>query len=209
MGRPPDPARREEVLVKAVAYLAERGLSNLSLRKLASAMGTSTQTISYQFGSKEGLIEAALARARATTLGVLEEIRAEQIRPSVADGIVRLWDWWLEDQENLVSTRLSMEAMMTSDEDLSSERRPELLSFWIDYFADWILVERDGSRQDAIVQSTLLMAVLSGLVIDLQSTGDRQRTQSSLHAYLAAIQAYASSGEGQASPPCEVATSQE
>jgi AcrR family transcriptional regulator len=195
VGRPPDPARREEVLARAVAYLAERGLSNLSLRKLATAMGTSTQTISYQFGSKEGLIEAALARARTTTLGVLERIRAEQIQPSVTNGIAKLWDWWLEDQKNLVSTRLNMEAMMTSDEDLSSQRRPELLSFWIDYFADWFLLERGGERQEAIVQSTLLMAVLSGLVVDLQSTGDRKRTQASLESYLSAIQTYASAGE--------------
>ena len=190
MGRPPDPARKEEVLSKAVAYLAERGLSNLSLRKLAAAMGTSTNTISYQFGSKEGLIEAALSRARLTTLGVLEDIRSNQIVPSVADGIADLWAWWLEDARNLVSTRLSMEAMMASDDDVAPARRPELLSFWIDYFADWIQAERPIERSDAVAQSTLLMAVLSGLVIDLNSTGDRDRIDHSLTTYLNAWRAY-------------------
>lgn len=188
MGRPPDPARHEEVLTRAVAYLAERGLANLSLRKLANAMGTSTNTISYQFGSKEGLIEAALARARATSLEVLERIRAEQPEPCVADGIARLWDWWMEDRQRLVSTRLSMEAMMASDEDVARERRPELLSFWIDYFAEWIVAARGCELEEAVVHSTLLMAVLSGLVIDLHSTGDLARIQRSLEAYLAAWQ---------------------
>jgi AcrR family transcriptional regulator len=188
VGRPPDPARHEEVLTRAVAYLAERGLANLSLRKLANAMGTSTNTISYQFGSKEGLIEAALARARATSLEVLERIRAEQPEPSVADGIARLWDWWMEDRQRLVSTRLSMEAMMASDEDVAPERRPELLSFWIDYFAEWIVAERGCELEEAVVHSTLLMAVLSGLVIDLHSTGDVVRIHASLEAYLAAWQ---------------------
>lgn len=190
MGRSVDPARHEEVLERAVTYLAERGLSNLSLRKLASAMGTSTNTISYQFGSKEGLIEAALARGRAITLDVLGRIREEQEQPSVRDGILRLWDWWMEDRRNLLSTRLSMEAMMASDDDVPRERRPELLSFWIDYFTDWMLAEHDCGRQEAVIQSSLLMALLSGLVMDLQSTGDRPRIEASLRAYLATIPSF-------------------
>jgi hypothetical protein len=76
--------------------------------------------------------------------------------------------------------------MMASDEDVARERRPELLSFWIDYFAEWIVAARGCELEEAVVHSTLLMAVLSGLVIDLHSTGDLARIQRSLEAYLAA-----------------------
>lgn len=186
MGRPPDPTRREEVLSRAVSYLAEHGLSNLSLRKLAAAMGTSTNTISYQFGSKEELVEAALGRARATTLEVLQRIRSQEPRPSVADSVRLLWEWWMEDRRNLVSTRLSIEAMMVADKEYPKARRPELLTFWIEYFAAWVQTEANCSRREAVIQATLLMAVLSGLVVDLQSTGQTDRVRSSLDAYLSA-----------------------
>ena len=184
MGRPPDPERREEVLTRAVAYLADYGLSNLTMRKLAAAMGTSTNTISYQFGSKEGLIEAALERARAVTLEALERIRSQEPAPDLNTAIVQLWDWWMEDRGNLFATRLNMEAMVAADDDVPRERRPELLSFWIDYFADWIRVERGCGKDEAIAQSTILLAVLSGLVIDLQSTGATARIRRSLRSYL-------------------------
>lgn len=186
MGRPPDPTRREEVLARAVAYLAEHGLSNLSLRKLAAAMGTSTNTISYQFGSKEELVEAALGRARATTLEVLQRIRTSEPKPTLSQSIEGLWDWWMEDRRNLVSTRLSMEAMLASDREYPQERRPELLTFWIEYFADWVQGELGCSRDHAVAHSTLLMALLSGLVVDLQSTGQTDRIKASLDLYLAA-----------------------
>ena len=186
MGRPPDPTRYDEVLTGTVAYLADHGLSNLSMRKLAAAMGTSTNTLSYQFGSREALIEAALERARTTTLAVLEEIRARPEASSAADGIAGMWEWWLQDRRNLVSTRLSIEALTSTPQDLPPERRPALLGFWIDYFATWIEEDGQDDREAAVQQSTLLMALLSGLVIDLYSTNDRSRIESSLHAYLSA-----------------------
>lgn len=189
MGRPPDPERREEVLTRAVAFLAAHGLSNLTLRKLAAAMGTSTNTISYQFGSKEGLIEAALDRARAVTLDTLDGIRAQEPAVDLNAAIEQLWDWWMADEQNLVATRLNMEAMVAADEDVPRDRRPELLSFWIDYFAQWVCAERACSREEAVTRSTLLMAVLSGLVIDLQSTGDAARTRASLISYLSTTEA--------------------
>jgi AcrR family transcriptional regulator len=183
MGRLPDPGRRDEVLSKAIEYLVEHGLSNLSLRKLAGAMGTSTNTISYQFGSKEKLIEAALERAQQTTLAQLANLRAVPER-TIADTILHLWDWWMENPRNLLSTRLRMEAMMASDQDVALDRRPELLSFWIAYFTEWIEDERHCETAQALTESTLLMAVLSGLVVDVQSTGDTERARRALVSYL-------------------------
>jgi AcrR family transcriptional regulator len=184
VGRPPDPLRREFVLDRAVAYLAEHGLSNLTMRRLATALGTSTQTISYQFGSKENLIEAALGRAKETTLGILDTVRREEPSSTVSQGILHLWSWWMSDPKHLVSTRLNMEAMMAPDDALAADRRPRLLSFWIDYFAQWFRQDHGCDYEEATIRSTLLMAVLSGLIIDLDTTGDEQRVHTAMLSYL-------------------------
>lgn len=189
MSQPKNLARREEVLTRAVAYLAYNGLSNLTLRKLAAAMGTSTNTISYQFGSKEALIDAALGRSRSITLGELNRIQEEQPGIDVYTAVHRLWEWWMEDRRNLAATRLNMEAMVASDEDVPPERRPGLMTFWIDYFAKWIRREARCSADEASIRSTLLMAVMSGIVVDLQSTGDTDRAQTALYSYLDASRA--------------------
>ncbi len=183
-GQPKRVARREEVLDLAVGYLADNGLSNFTMRRLATALDVSTNTISYQFGSKEGLIEAALERARTMTLNALIEIRDEHPGIDAYRAARELWDWWMEDRRNLFATRLNMEAMVASDDDVPKDRRPGLMTYWIDYFADWIQEESGCDREFAVIRATQLMALLSGVVTDLQSTQDRDRLRAALDDYI-------------------------
>src|ERR1700753_3796643 len=46
---------RQELLDAAIEYTAEHGISDLSLRSLAAALGTSHRMLIFHFGSKEGL----------------------------------------------------------------------------------------------------------------------------------------------------------
>jgi AcrR family transcriptional regulator len=62
MPRRPDPDRREELEEALVDYVLAHGISNLSLRPLAEALGVSTYSLVYHFGSKDGVVEAILAR---------------------------------------------------------------------------------------------------------------------------------------------------
>jgi AcrR family transcriptional regulator len=57
--------RRTELLERAYQYSLEHGLADLSLRPLAATIGSSPRVLLFLFGSKEGLIRALLARARA------------------------------------------------------------------------------------------------------------------------------------------------
>ncbi|MGH8869222.1 MAG: TetR family transcriptional regulator, partial [Actinomycetes bacterium] len=68
--RAPSP-RREELLERAYAYALEHGLADLSLRPLAAAVGSSPRVLLYLFCSKDGLLRALLARARADELDLL------------------------------------------------------------------------------------------------------------------------------------------
>ena len=180
MARPVDPHRKEQVLEGAVAFLAERGLSGLSMRKLATALGVSTNVISYQFGSKEGLIEAALLQARHSSTEMLASLRASDPDLTVADAVRSIWRWWREQPERFAYPRLGIEAMMTSDPaDLDPSRRPELNDFWINYFVEWFIAE-GRPRDEAEELSSLLNGAISGLVIDMICTGNLERIDRSL-----------------------------
>lgn len=173
MARPPRPGRREEVLELVIAYISEHGLPNLTVRKIAAAIGTSTTVIFYQFGSKEKLLDAALKRARCANHRMLEDLRQQNPSATLAVAFREIWNWWVQDPSRLAYSRLNMEAMMTKS-DLSSEARAELLEFWVVYFTDWLI--HDGhTPSQARLYSTMALAAQSGLTIDLISTGDRAR----------------------------------
>lgn len=183
MSRPVNPQRRIQVLDSAITFLAEQGLSGLSLRRLASALGVSTNVISYQFGSKEGLIEAALERARSATTAMLSVARYEVPAASATQAIRRTWEWWRVRPERFAYPRLTVEAMLAQDrESPEQQRRPELMSFWIDYFAAWF--QHDGyDTEQAEELSTLANAVLTGLAMDVIGTGDVERVDRSLQRF--------------------------
>src|SRR5690349_1727196 len=72
---PPPPAspRRRELLAATRAYAAQNNLSDLSLRPLAAAIGSSPRVLLYLFGSKEGLIREVLAAGRTEQLALVEQ----------------------------------------------------------------------------------------------------------------------------------------
>ncbi|MEV5956760.1 TetR/AcrR family transcriptional regulator [Streptomyces sp. NPDC051987] len=60
MPRPPDPAKRRDLLDRVRAYLMRNGVADLSLRPLAKALGTSDRMLLYYFGTKERMVAEAL-----------------------------------------------------------------------------------------------------------------------------------------------------
>ncbi|MEC3917540.1 TetR/AcrR family transcriptional regulator [Nocardia sp. CDC160] len=64
MPRPLDHARRAELLEGVIAYIADHGLSELSLRPLADYLGTSSRMLIHYFGTKEAMLVAALETHR-------------------------------------------------------------------------------------------------------------------------------------------------
>ena len=63
MARTADEQRRVELLELIVDYVIENGLSDLSLRPLADAVGSSARVLLYYFGSKDRLVTALLTAA--------------------------------------------------------------------------------------------------------------------------------------------------
>jgi len=173
---PVSSARRDELLDRAYRYVTEHGLSAMSLRPLATEIGSSPRVLLFLFGSKDGLVRALLARARTDEMAHVQRVR-------------------LEDGVDL--TRIGLETWRW----LTAEAHRGLLTLWTESYArsliepdgpwsgfaastvdDWLALlaetqprgERDTPAGEA--RRTLVLAILRGALLDLLATGDVART---------------------------------
>ena len=185
---PASSARRDELLERAHGYVVRYGLADLSLRPLATAVGSSPRVLLFLFGSKDGLVRALLGRARQEQLALLERMRAHSTATDLASTVGALWEW-LTAPEHRPLLALWLEAYG------QSVRRPD--GPW-DRFArqtveDWLAelarVQPAGHRRSAAgaAERTLALAVLRGALLDLLATGDHERTTAAVRRYLAAV----------------------
>lgn len=180
-------ARETELLEAAYRYALKRGLGDLSLRPLASAIGSSPRVLLYLFGSKDGLVRALLARARADELQFLSQLDSRS-RQDTGDGMglvaVAQHVWaWLAAAEHRALLTLWVEAYARS---LVNPDGP-----WAGFaratVEDWLAVlataqpatERDTPAGQT--ERTVVLAVLRGALLDLLATGDVERTTDAVH----------------------------
>lgn len=176
MGRQRDEERRRELLDRVVAYLAERGLADVSLRPMAGALGVSVNTLVHHFGSKEETVVAALDRATE----LQQEVRRRwlQRRPglSSSDLLRHWWRWITASPANLALVRLGLEAaaLDATDTGLPGQVRAEQISTWRTD-VELHLVADGMSQAEAEIEASLVKAMFTGLVVDLVATGHRRR----------------------------------
>lgn len=167
--------RRAQLLERSYEYVLEHGLSEMSLRPLAAAVGSSPRVLLFLFGSKDELVRALLARARADEIEHLTRVSGV-----AAGGLARasreIWAW------------------------LSADDHRGLLRLWLESYAR-SLVEPDGpwagfasatvrdwlellaaaqtpterARPDAGARPALALTVLRGALLDLLATDDTAR----------------------------------
>lgn len=77
-------ARRRAIVEAAAALFREEGEPDPSLEQVAERAGCSTRSVIRHFGSKEGLLEAAIAA------GMEETVESRRVEPGDVDGCVRL-----------------------------------------------------------------------------------------------------------------------
>jgi AcrR family transcriptional regulator len=183
-------ARRTELLERAYRYALEHGLADLSLRPLASAIGSSPRVLLYLFGSKDGLVKALLARARQEELELLRRLRETAGREPVglAMAAEQVWSWLAKPEHRSLLT-LWVEGYgrsLLDDEGPWAGFASSTVDDWLTYLAETQPPEvRD--TEAGLHQRTLVLAVLRGAFLDLLATGDTDRTTGAVQAQLAAL----------------------
>jgi AcrR family transcriptional regulator len=182
---PLESARREELLERAYRYTLEHGVAGLSLRPLATAIGSSPRVLLFLFGSKEGLVRALLRRARSDELALLAQLGSPSAGGDLRAVAAALWDWLAADEHRGV-LRVWAEAYARSLVDPSGP--------WAGFaeatVADWLELlagaqePEERSAPDAEAERTLTLAVLRGCLLDLLATTDVRRTTAAVKRHL-------------------------
>jgi AcrR family transcriptional regulator len=185
--------RREELLELAYGYVRSHGLTELSLRPLAAAIGSSPRVLLFLFGSKDGLVRALLDRARADELALLRGLpSASGGLPSASGGLAAASEavWvWLSDETHRPLLRLWLEAYARSLVDPAGPWS----SFAAATVADWLTVLAGAQPHavrdtpDAVARRTAALAVLRGALLDLLATGDTARTTAAVRLQLKSL----------------------
>jgi AcrR family transcriptional regulator len=184
---PVSSARRDELLTRAYRYVTEHGLTAMSLRPLATEIGSSPRVLLFLFGSKDGLVRALLARARADEMAHVQRVRLEDGMDLARVGL-ETWRWLTADEHRGLLT-------LWTESYARSLIEPE--GPWAGFAAgtvdDWLALladtqpaaERDTPAGEA--RRTLVLAVLRGGLLDLLATGDLGRTTRAVTSALEAI----------------------
>ncbi|MFE5589636.1 TetR/AcrR family transcriptional regulator [Streptomyces sp. NPDC056549] len=173
---PTPSARQSELLEAAYQYALAHGLADLSLRPLAEAIGSSPRVLLFLFGSKDGLLKALLARARADELALLERAGQPDRPAGLVPAVEQVWTW-LAAKEHRPLLRLWAEAYTRS----LMQPSGAWAGFARATVEDWLgllagsqpLSERDSER--GLTRRTLALAVLRGALLDLLATDDEKR----------------------------------
>ena len=170
-------ARRRALLDASYAYVLEHGLGELSLRPLAASIGSSPRVLLFLFGSKDGLVQALLAQARADEQAVLDRVRRAR-GASGPTALAAIWGWLVAPEHRALLT-LWLEGYSRA---VTAPGGP-----WAGFAArtvtDWLAVLDDVGDGDE-ADRTLDLAVLRGALLDLLATGDVERTSAAVSRHL-------------------------
>ena len=171
---------KQDLLDQVIGVVAERGLTDLSLRELAAAAGTSHRMLNYHFGGRDGLVAAIVEAVEAQQRTALEDLAAQITSPR--DLITAQWAQ-LSDPSLRPFVILFFELLA-----MSLHQRPGTERF-LDQLTDpWLdLGERiaaDLGTEADRDQIRLGVAVTRGLLLEATASGGHAAATRSLHRFL-------------------------
>ena len=201
MARTPDIEMKRELLDQVVAYLADHGLGDMSLRPMAAALGTSPNRLVHHFGSKQELLGAALAQATKIQVEVRTVWLDREPKMTQANLMRKWWKWLKASPANLALTRLGLEAatLEATHTGLTGEVRAEQIGVWREDIEQGLLAE-GVPRAEAVIEASILKAMFTGLVVDLMATGDRLRLTRALEQGLGRFEALEAAARARGTP---------
>lgn len=181
---PPRKGSRQRLLDRAIDHIAERGVSDLSLRELAAAIGSSHRMLLHHFGSKEGLWVEVIAAVEARQRDLLDAVLPDPLADPA--GAMRAWWRHISDERLWANERLFFELYGQA-----LQGRPgteTLLDGIVESWLPPIIAINMAAGMDeptARAQARLGIAVTRGLLLDLLATGDRASVDAAVERWIA------------------------
>jgi AcrR family transcriptional regulator len=177
---------REELLGRAVAWFAERGIGDTSLRTLATGIGTSHRMLIYHFGSREGLLGAVVEAVEQGEHAALLELAATHDDPFEAGAA-----FWVRVADRAavfapLFFELSTHAMRGAPH--AAGLREWLRTGWTDAIREsYVGLGVPPERAATLALQSLAMA--RGLLFEVSVTGDRAAADEAMASWTAMVRA--------------------
>jgi AcrR family transcriptional regulator len=186
MSRAVNAKRPEQLRDAIVEYLIEHGLTDLSLRPLAKAVGSSPRVLLYYFGSKEQMVIRVLAEIR-------QRQRVRYRRPpgaTFAENCRAAWDDMITpDSEPLFRLFFEVYGIALRQPRLYQDFLKATIDDWLRPIADPLC--RDGyTRAEARAFATVVLAGLRGFMLDYCTTHDRKRLDRAVALWIRALDSW-------------------
>ncbi len=167
MGRPKQPNISEHLLDRCTDHALEHGLPD-RLQPFVDATGTSARMLLYHFGTRDELLRAVLRRARQRHLEYFAALFSVVPGESYASTLARAWVAMTGPR---AQPFLRMFGQLTEQHDTS---------LWPGFRAkattDWLQpLEAGLATIDRAESATLVLAIIRGLILDIDATADVDR----------------------------------
>ena len=188
MVRIADEQRPVDLLNAIVAYFVQHGLTELSLRPLAKAVGSSPRGLLYYFGSKENLVVEAVKSLRERQRAGIAKMRAARFERA-SDACRAIWKQ-MSAPESEAAFRLSVETYVLAlrHPDLFGDFLTSSTENWLEFLAE-DLVRRGASMKDARVYATVVIAGFRGFMLDYCASRDRERLDRAVDLWIETLDA--------------------
>ncbi len=183
MPRRKDLRHRGELFEAAVDYVCATGLSRLSLRPLAKALGSSPRGLLYHFGSKEALLVEIIRAGRARQRAAMSSL---ELTPGLtpAEITLRLWrQYSAPEWEPLMQLFFEVYALALQDRAAFPGFLDGAVEEWLGALEPCATLP-GFTREAARSYATLLIAAFRGFLLDLCATHDRPRIDRAVELWL-------------------------
>ena len=180
---------RQRLLDAAIGYVAEHGMTDLSLRRLGAELGSSHRMLIHHFGSREGLWVAIVREVERRQLAAIGDLVPD---PAAGYGdAMRTWWRHISDPSLWPNERLFFEVYGHA-----LQGRPhagELLDGIVDSWLEPATAMGEAMglpHETARAAARLGIAVTRGLLLDLLATGDREAVDAALEHWIELNEGY-------------------
>jgi AcrR family transcriptional regulator len=176
-------APRQRLLDAAIEYVAANGIGDVSLRSLATALGTSHRMLIHHFGSKETLWVEIVRTVEQRQRDVLGDMLRDPDEPVGA--AMRAWWKHISDPSLWPNERLFFElyGQALQGRAHATELLDGIVESWLRPATE-INVARGVPRTVARAHARVGVAVTRGLLLDLLATGDVAGVDEAMDAFI-------------------------
>ena len=180
MGRRPQPEIRQRLLNACTDHALAHGLPD-RLEPLVAATGTSARMLLYHFGTRDALLREVLSAARRRQLEAFGDLlRARPDEPYPVT-LARAWSW-IAGPDGRPYVRLFGQVPASPVDALWPGFRRSATTDWLGP------LEQGLSTLGRPELATLVLAVLRGLLQDLDATGDAERADRAMRQFLEVLE---------------------